>query len=174
MLLMSLMFCVCISDSCGGFLYSYSIRCVAQVQIPIVSIRSSWLPTLYASMESGVQFHDYGHTPWNTLNTMDIMVLGPIVTEFLCVRPSALSVCNPCPGHFLDRWRRKSTMFPKKEPDYCRCNGDGLCALSLDIMPKLSLRCTCIGKVAKALPQHTHGESEYCAMSEHNVILNRM
>ena len=103
----------------------------------------TWLKSVRALvLQLVTPLHAEAHTVEQL--TMNLQLIGPIVTEFLCLLPSAdRSFCNPCPGPPGTRWKHTSTMFQKQEPCYCICNGDGLCVLSLDIMPKLSMRCMC-------------------------------
>ena len=89
---------------------------------------------------------------------MHLHVIGPIVTEFLCPRPSATRQCCPCIGPRSARWQHRSTLFPKVGPDFCICNGHGFCHHTLDLGPWLTSRCTCpqncISKPWKAWTKH--------------------
>ena len=89
---------------------------------------------------------------------MHLHVIGPIVTEFLCPRPSATRQCCPCIGPRSARWQHRSTLFPKVGPDFCICNGHGFCHHTLDLGPWLTSRCTCpqncVSKPQKAWTKH--------------------
>ena len=77
------------------------------------------------------------------LSDMCDLTIGPLITAYIVQRPSRMEHCVPCLGPRSTRWQTKSTVLSRKRPCFCICNGAGFCDHTLDVGPKLTLRCTC-------------------------------